>query len=181
MRYYYTWPASAKASVSKEIDNQTCRQIWWPAMGIGPRLAATDVANVIVISTAKVLPIRRPPAKLNTQQRHEEKTHIASLKTKRWIISLFTFKLVRIQKELLAWYDISTIYNHYSQKSPIKENKFKQIELVFHYYNNIVSSHMNMNRTSKTTNKIHSKHKFKKQLVVYSTDHNEVEAFHCAF
>lgn len=58
-----TWPASARASVKRDIVNQTCKQIWWPAIGMVPCRAAIEVAKVIVRSTAIVLPIKRPPAK----------------------------------------------------------------------------------------------------------------------
>lgn len=65
----FTWAAIAIASVSNETANQIWKQIWCPAMCIGPSLAAIDVAIVIVMTTAKVLPIRRPPARHNSSLR----------------------------------------------------------------------------------------------------------------
>lgn len=60
-----TWPDAASASVRRDTANHTCMHIWCAAMARGPWRAAIEVANVIVVNTARVLPIRKPPIRFH--------------------------------------------------------------------------------------------------------------------
>jgi hypothetical protein len=57
-----TCPATAKPSARSDDVNQTCKQIWNAAMGVGPCLAANAAAKVTQDVTAMTLVNIRKPA-----------------------------------------------------------------------------------------------------------------------
>ena len=57
-----TCPAIAKPSARSDDVNQTCKQIWNAAIGVGPSLAANDAAKVTQDVTAITLDSIRKPA-----------------------------------------------------------------------------------------------------------------------
>lgn len=57
-----TCPATAKPSARSDDVNQTCKQIWNAAMGVGPCLAANAAAKVTHDVTAMTLVNIRKPA-----------------------------------------------------------------------------------------------------------------------
>lgn len=56
-----TCTATAKPSARRDDVNQTCKQGWNAAIGIGPNLAANEAAKVMQNVTAITLVIKRPP------------------------------------------------------------------------------------------------------------------------
>ena len=58
---FLTCPATANPSARSDVVNQTCKQTWNAAMGVGPKRAAIDAARVTQNVAAMTLINSRKP------------------------------------------------------------------------------------------------------------------------